>query len=498
MIQQETRWQQAAIALQPVAFAVGAVLSRFVQWPMPVGDLPRPLIVVTVLSMVIWAVAYLVSRSAPWAAIAASAFILLGLRDPLPGGVMAAIAIWILLIAILRRVQHRPSFPQPRAWTIARATGIFGVAFAGMMAFTAWQTHAAGIPDADYPEYVLAGTETPNVYLILLDGYPSPTTLETTFDIDIGPFLGDLEELGFAVAPDARSNYSNTWLTMASLLNGAYVNDFLPGDVPDDPDAQTRWLQSAIQESAVVEAMANRGYTVRSTRTPVGSTGLTERSEVLNDGGITDFEVNLLVGSPWVLPLSDPIGNWLLELKEADVRGALQHTASLARDDGPHLMVTEIQSPHTPFALGFGAGRASLPACHPRCALWSPTVEELMMGLDEYRDRLIVEVEELNRLVLDAMTDLVAQDPEAVVILFSDHGLRYSFADSAEFFETLLVARTPGHPDLFPGDESPVNLMRRIMRAYFGASLDPLPYRAWSVDWQAPLDLTLLPLSASD
>ena len=479
-----------AIALQPVAFGVGAVLSRFVQWPMPAGDLPRPLIIIAVLSMLTWAAAYLVSRSTPWAAIAASAFILLGLRDPLPGGVLAAIALWMLLVAALRRLQHRPPFLQQRAWAIARATGIFGVAFAGTMGFTAWQAHTAGTPDADYPEYALNGTETPNIYLVLLDGYPSSRTLETTFDIDIGPFLGSLEELGFSVAEGARSNYSNTWLTMASVLNGAYVDSFIPDDVPDDPDAQTRWLQSAIQESAVVEAFRSRGYAIRSTRTPVGSTGLTEHSEVLNEGGITDFEVNLLVESPWTVPLSTPIGDWLLAAKESEVRDALRRTAQQAGRGGPHLQVTEIQSPHPPFALGFSAGLASLPACHPACPLWSPTVEELEMGLNEYRDRLLVEITTLNEMVLGSITDLVAEDPDAVVIIFSDHGLRYSFADPDEFLETLLVTRTPGEPNLFPDDESPVNLMRRVMNAYFDARLQPLAYRAWSVDWYAPLSLT--------
>ena len=486
------RWQGVAIVLQPVAFGVGAVLSRFVQWPMPPGDLVRPLIIIAGLSMAVWAIAYFVSRSAPWAAIAASAFILLGLRDPLPGGVLAAIAIWMLLVGVLRRVQHRPPVPRDRAWAVGRATGIFGVAFIAMMAITAWQAHTAGTPDADYPRYVLGGTETPDIYLVLLDGYPSPRTLETTFDIDIGPFLGSLEELGFSVAREARSNYSNTWLTMASLLNGAYVDDFLPSNVPDDPDAQTRWLQSAIQESAVVKALANRGYTVRSTRTPVGSTGLTERSEVLNAGGITDFEANLLIESPWTLPISAPIGNLLLAAKEADVGDALRRTAEQAGHDGPHFQVTSIQSPHPPFALGFTVGRASLPACHPACPLWSPTVEELEMGLDEYRERLRVEINELNEIVLNSITDLVAADPEAVVIIFSDHGLRYSFADPDEFFQTLLVTRTPSRPELFPDDESPVNLMRGVMRAYFDAPLEPLPYRAWAVDWYAPLNLSPL------
>jgi hypothetical protein len=489
------RWQHAAIALQPLAFGVGATLSRFVQWPMPAGDLPRPLIIVAVLSMAAWAVAYLVSRSAPWAAIAASAFILLGLREPLPGGVLAAIAIWMLLITVLRRAQSRPAVPQWRAWTIARATGIFGVAFAGMMAFTAWQAHTAGIPDADYPEYVLAGTETPNIYLILLDGYPSPDTLKTTFDIDIGPFLGGLEDLGFSVAKEARSNYSNTWLTMASMLNGAYVDEFLPGDIPADPDAQTRWLQSAIQESAVVKALADHGYTVRSTRTPVGSTGLTEGTKVLNAGGITDFEVNLLVESPWMLPMSTPIGNWLLSAKETDVRDALRRTAEEGKHAGPHLQVTAIQSPHPPFALGFTERRASLPGCYPACPLWSPTMEELEMGLGEYQQRLGIEIRELNELVLSSVRDLIAADPNGVVIIFSDHGLRYSFADPDEFFQTLLVTRTPGRPALFPDDESPVNLMRTVMRAYFEAPVDRVPYRAWSVDWGAPLNLAPLTLN---
>jgi hypothetical protein len=36
---------------------------------------------------------------------------------------------------------------------------------------------------------------------------------------------------------------------------------------------------------------------------------------------------------------------------------------------------------------------------------------------------------------------------------------------------SLLLARTPGHPGLFPDDATPINMLPRILNAYAGSSL---------------------------
>ena len=64
----------------------------------------------------------------------------------------------------------------------------------------------------------------------------------------------------------------------------------------------------------------------------------------------------------------------------------------------------------------------------------------------------------------------------------SDHGIRYSLEDLDEQYRILLAARTPNGEELFPDNESPVNVLRRIL-ARLGEDVAPLEYERWESDW---------------
>lgn len=58
----------------------------------------------------------------------------------------------------------------------------------------------------------------PNVYYIIPDGYPSREALEKIYKIDNGDFYRKLEELGFSTTHSAYSNYISTIASVTSLL----------------------------------------------------------------------------------------------------------------------------------------------------------------------------------------------------------------------------------------------------------------------------------------
>ena len=69
---------------------------------------------------------------------------------------------------------------------------------------------------------------------------------------------------------------------------------------------------------------------------------------------------------------------------------------------------------------------------------------------------------------------IIAKDPGAVIVLFSDHGSRYSLAlKLTEWYHSFLAARTPGHPDLFAADPRPVNLLRTLIPTYVTGAYAP-------------------------
>ena len=122
------------------------------------------------------------------------------------------------------------------------------------------------------------------------------------------------------------------------------------------------------------------------------------------------------------------------------------------------------------------------------CSLWSTTAQEQGIELAEFSASLDLQIRELNRLTLAAVDRIIAADPSAIVVLFSDHGIRYSLADLDEHYKILLAARAPNGDPLFPEDESPVNVLRRVL-AFLDEDVPPLDYERWESDWIRVLDM---------
>lgn len=480
---------------QPVLFAIGVILAWYVAVPTTLEAIVRPTVVLVAVAMLALGLATVVTRNWALGPLLASTFVLFSLRELVPAiGVAAATSAWPLLIAV-RRISHRPPPPPRFLWTVARATGIFSAAFLLIMGVGAAAAAMGGRPEMHLPEYVAETGGGPNIYFVLLDGYPRADTLDQTFGIDNEAFLQELRQLGFSVADRARTNYNKTWLTLASALNGAYIEDLLGDEpVPNDAAGELRWLQTLIGEASVPTFLREQGYAVRTVPPPYTSAALTTADDVLGGGHLTEFEVKLISASPWTLIFRDQIAPLLYDGQADRVVADLATTVELAESPPtqPQFVLSHIHSPHPPFVLRPGSeeGQSSVPDCFPGCSLWEARTESLQMTFGEYANGLNLQITALNQMLLSSIRRITAADPEAVIILMSDHGTRYSLEDLPEHYRSFLAARTPGAGSLFPSDESPVNIFRRVMSAYFDVDIEPLPYRAWTLDWAYNLRLT--------
>jgi hypothetical protein len=492
-----SRVERLLTQVQPVIFAAAVVFERFVEQPSATGALGRPLVLVSIAATVVAVVVWLLIRDPVWSPTVASIVVLFVLRQAHIAAVFVAVAFWYWLVQSRRRAAGQPPLTRQIPAFTARAGGIFALAYLAVMAVSAYQATRTEPAVVHAPDYQVSGTGGPNMYLIMLDGYPRADTLRDTFEYDNGAFLRALEGMGFEISGEAHSNYNKTWLTLASLLNGAYIDDML-GDqpIPTDDDSHIRWLYALINQARLLEIPRARGYEIVAIPVPITTTGLTSAAdEYIDNGYITELEATMIVSSPLTQLMRSQAASLLLDSQAAAIRDALETTAAVAeRKDGTRrLMLTQVQSPHPPFALVPTDSQSRMPDCFPdHCSFWQATTEELRFSVDEYGERIRIQLDVLNRLVLEAVERIVAADPDAVVVLWSDHGLRYSLADRAEHFRTFIAARTPGAPDLFPADESPVNMLRRLFGKYFGTDTDPLPYRAWFSDWNYTLRLSPL------
>lgn len=99
--------------------------------------------------------------------------------------------------------------------------------------------------------------ENPDIYNIVLDGYPSNGYFLREFGYDNSAFTNALEERGFFVAYDSLSNYGGTLASLPSSLNMRYLNE-ADRSASTDPVAYARWL---LANNKTAYALQERGYT---------------------------------------------------------------------------------------------------------------------------------------------------------------------------------------------------------------------------------------------
>lgn len=475
------------IFAQPLVFAAAIVLVRYMDKSSPIEGLIRPLGIAVLIATLSLAVAWIVTRSTTFAAILASAFVLFSLREVALGLSLVLYATWWLLVTVRRRKSGESIQVRPRPSMVANATAVFALVYAVVSVAMFFAVSPGWQPALTVPEFESTSDgdrAAPNIYLILLDGYPRADVLSGTFGIGNRDFLNELMELDFEVASAATSNYSKTWLTLASAFNGAYIDDLLAGqEIPANNQVQRRWLHSMINEASALTVLREHGYTIRTIPSPYTSTALSSADDVVGSSRLTEFEGNLLAASPWSLIFRDGFASWMVTEQQLRATEALAATVELAKDrSGPQFVFSHIHSPHVPFVLHLPRGASSgAPHCWPlTCSFWHATIQELGISAVEYRDGLAAELATLNELVTTTLTRLTSADPNALVIVMSDHGSRYSITDPNEQFKTLFAARTPGATGIYPSDISPVNVMRILLERYFETDSPALPYRAWN------------------
>lgn len=477
---------------QPLLVAAAVVISRFNAVPSAPSAIWRPLLLTLAATAILLLATRVLTRNRFFAALLTSAIVLFSFRELLPAATVVAALTWAGLMRLFGSRISRPS-RSDRLLGIARATAFISAATLLVTAGTVAVQLSSG-PRVLAPSFPVSGAGGPNVYILMLDGYPRADTLATTFEFDNGGFLAELESRGFDVAEAARSNYRKTWVTLGTMFNGTYVDDLLAGQSPPPSgNGQIRWLGEVIGRSAMLDPFRMRGYRIATIPSSFTSATLTTADVIYDSGAISELEANILNRSPWSLIFRDPVANMLAEAHADAVRATFRLTAEIAESGRaqPTLVFAHVLSPHTPFVFHDGEGTPTLPACFPSaCSVWSATMDELGYEFDEYRDGFLDEVGAVNALVLDTADRVIAADPSAVVIVMSDHGSRYTLDDDAEHFRSFFSARVPGRGALFPEDQSPVNVLRRLAAVLFDTDTQALPYEAWLSEWCCPLTLS--------
>jgi hypothetical protein len=344
----------------------------------------------------------------------------------------------------------------------------------------------------------------PDIYLIIADAHGRQDILKEMYGYDDAPFLQHLREKGFFVANRSHSNYALTQLSVASMLNMRYLNEF-------DHIKSVTWdpVMPLLRHSAIVAILQGLDYRYVTFETALPDLCFSDSGDYVHQPGykpITDFQQMLIDMSLLSEFGSDKIQSWLTreqsnvyQQKRQAVLFELGQGPVVAKLPGPKFVFMHLFCPHTPFVFDVDG---SDPVHRGYGSYMDPGLDALYTP-DTYRQWYAPQAEFLDGR-LSAMIDQIlansAKPP--IIVLLSDHGPRseaqFSGIDPAdsnlrECMSNLTAIFLPPRPGvagtssqscgLYPS-MTPVNIFRVILNDYFGAKLPLLPDKVFfSCPW---------------
>ena len=504
--------KRRTIIAHPPLFALYPVLSLYAANVslVPLADVWIPCLAVFMASLALWGVFGLVFRNSMRGARIASALVFCFFMF---GAVLSA----------LRSMSALPSVqlsltPSLNAWAAAtlvitalvgwkwkddrKLNQLFNLAGALMCLFAvasiamSFLSVRSSLRTARERTAVVGGTSqelAPDIFYIVLDGYGRDDVLSERFGITDSPLGKRLEDRGFYVASEARANYVQTQLSLASSLNMDFVQSFL--EPMGHAERERLALDRLINDSLVARTLKDFGYQTFAVRS--GFPALTFSGADVSIGGDVGrslFLDALIQKTPLVADESG-IGSQFSE-RQGLLRGAFNEVKRLAkRGPTPRFVIVHILAPHPPFVFG--------PNGEPRRPKGSfnildgshfvPQVGSAEVYRDGYRDQAVY----IGKLVVETVDALLAQPgPPPVILIQGDHGPK-SGLDQESAANTDMGEVIPILSAYFVPDEAsvglyqaitPVNSFRVVLGSLFGMDLPLLKDRSYYSPWSQPLE----------
>jgi hypothetical protein len=455
------------VGLTYLAFA-GYVLGRFANAAFPTFYLYRPLALVIPLAIVVGLLAAWLARShAPLAVGIAVGIICFWATFSRHWWQAALLVVaWLVVVMVLRRLgRPLPFVPQVASTAATAFILVFFLSGVVRAAFS-----------AEGPVAPVTATQTatgPNIYVVLMDGYPRRDTLMNDMGIDNGPFEAALAARGFDVYDDAHTDRRYTDLTLMSLLTGTTKG--VPLDTA--PASEVQFLiRKALSDATLPKQAEAAGYEWDVIDSPAGHVTFSAGHHIQH-GGVNTFEDNMLAESA-LAPIVKTFLPYLLTDSLRDhFTGSVASLISLVDPNAHRLVLAHLFQPHLPFLWNADGTPTKVPFFWPGVNIFAAQIETMGMSLADYSAAMKGDLATVNPKFLAMVDAIIAKDPGAVIVLFSDHGSRYSLAlKLTEWYHSFLAARTPGHPDLFAADPRPVNILRTLIPTYVtGASAPTFP-----------------------
>ncbi|HKI53683.1 MAG TPA: sulfatase-like hydrolase/transferase, partial [Anaerolineales bacterium] len=293
-------------------------------------------------------------------------------------------------------------------------------------------------------------------------------------------------------ADQSTPNYHQTVLSLSSLLNMQYLDDF----TKDFQNTSIRGpINNFVQQSSVRHLLQNAGYEFVAFPSASLSTQMRDADVFLDMtvGNLNEFEglvlsstvANLAIDA-WHLNVPVPGYN----LHRQYILFSLDKLETIAKEASPKFVFVHIMAPHPPFVLD-EAGNS----VQPDRPFNSGDASAFMGTDEEYMKGYISEMQYLNQRVTNAVDAILSQSQQPpIIIIQGDHGPGNYF-NLMEFDNTCLKERysilnayyfpDKNYKALYP-TITPVNSFRVIFNQYFGGDFELLDDKNYYAGWFTP------------
>jgi hypothetical protein len=331
----------------------------------------------------------------------------------------------------------------------------------------------------------------PNFFLIVLDKYTGPRSLQSNFGLDETEFLRFLEQRGFVVPRTAHANYNHTFLALAAMLNWQYLDTLAAALGRNNPSWRAAY--PVIEDNRVSRALKEEGY--RFIFFPTAFP-MTKRNRFADEqlpeptNRSREFE-SVWLRTTMLLPVLEEVcpligcssGRYVPETATA-MDWKFERLAGLAESSNPVFVFAHLTIPHEPYIYDANCGHRD------------PYIPERDDGPEARRVKAayVDQVRCTNAKVERLVTEMLSRARrQTIIVLQADHGhgrlgqdqpaledaLPWQVAERTDIFGAYYL---PDHPDGLLSDSiGPVNAIRAIMRHYYRMPLPPLPEKTfWS------------------
>ena len=338
----------------------------------------------------------------------------------------------------------------------------------------------------------------PNVYYIILDGYPRNDVLKKHLDFDNSEFIDFLKQREFYVAENSYSNYSLSSTSIPATMNMNYIN-FLADELGEDSRSYDPLLGKDFglyADNQVIKNFKSMGYKVAK----IGSVPMYLHEMPLADLSLCYKSIHLMDNRLFdTVARTSMIGyfieRWSEDLQRQIILCAFEELPKISSYyEEPVFVWSHIMLPH--FPLIFGANGEPITPGESLLVMNNPHVFEGTDSSWNIKQQFLQQLQFANKKSIKLIDKILENEKQSIIIIQSDHGSAFDVdlddPTDDDVHQRLSNINAIYFPDEKPreilmNDPTNVNTFRIVFNSYFGSDYDILEDKIyWNLSFKKP------------